>query len=157
MRKCFIAGVSLLFTVCMFSVSALRAQDGRAKKGIPPAVQKTADEQSKGATVRGLSKEVENGKTQYELELTVNGHSRDMIIDPSGNILTVEEETKLEDLPSELKAEIQKTIGTAKLIRLESVTKGSVLAGYEATVSKAGKKSGIEMGPDGKRLPAPTH
>jgi len=43
---------------------------------LPPAVQAAVKEQSKGAAIRGLSKEVENGKTEYEAELTVDGQRR---------------------------------------------------------------------------------
>jgi hypothetical protein len=145
---------SLLCALCVLSLCAAAAQDQRAKlKNLPPAVQKTVEEQSNGAKIRGLSKEVEKGKTQYELELMVNGHSKDMIIDPTGAILEVEESVTLDSLAPEVKAEVEKNIGQAKLLRLESVTKGGILTGYEASVLKAGRKSGIEMGPDGKLLP----
>ena len=146
--------LSLLCALCILLSCAAAAQEQRAKlKNLPPAAQKTVEEQSKGAIIRGLSKEVEKGKTQYELELTVNGHSKDMIIDPTGAILEVEEGITLDSLAPEVRAEVEKNIGQAKLLRLESVMKGGVLTGYEATVSKAGRKSGVEMGPDGKLLP----
>src|SRR5882762_7654174 len=140
----------LLCALCVLLPGTAAAQERKMKTKVPPAVQKTVDEQSKGAKIRGLSKEVEKGKTQYELELTVNGHARDMIIDPSGAILEVEEDVTLDSLAPAVKAEVEKNIGKSKLLRLESVTKGGTLTGYEASVSKAGKKSGIEMGPEGK-------
>jgi hypothetical protein len=143
----------LLCVAILLLAGAAVAQERRTKIKVPPAVQKTVDEQSQGATIRGLSKEVEKGKTQYELELTVNGHARDMIIDPTGAILEVEEEITLNSLSPAVRAEVEKNIGGAKLLRLESVTKGGALTGYEATVSKAGKKSGLGMGTDGKLLP----
>src|SRR5262245_36251011 len=146
--------LSLHCALCVLLLGSAAAQDQRAKlKNLPSAVQKTVEEQSKGAKIRGLSKEVEKGKTQYELELTVNGHSKDMIIDPTGAILEVEEDITLDSLAPEVKAEVEKNIGQAKLLRLESVTKGGILTGYEASVSKVGRKSGIEMGADGKLLP----
>ncbi len=122
-------------------------------KQLPGAVQKTVQEQTKGATIRGLSKEVENGKTQYELETTVDGRSRDLLIDPTGKVLEVEEEVDIAKLPAAVKAEIKKSLGDAKLLKLESATKDGVVTGYEASVEKAGKKSSLAMGPDGKALP----
>ncbi len=145
--------LSLLCAASVLLLGTAAAQEHKPKIKVPPAVQKTVDEQSKGAKIRGLSKEVEKGKTQYELELTVNGHARDMIIDPNGTILEVEEDVTLDSLSPAIKAEVEKNFGQAKLLRLESVTKGGTLTGYEASVSKAGKKSGIEMGADGKLLP----
>jgi hypothetical protein len=57
---------------------------------LPPAVQGAVKEQSKGATVRGLTKETENGRTEYEAELTVNGHNRDVSFDASGNVISLQ-------------------------------------------------------------------
>jgi hypothetical protein len=42
-------------------------------KNLPPAVKATVEGESKGATVKGISSEKENGKTVYELETLVNG------------------------------------------------------------------------------------
>jgi hypothetical protein len=54
---------------------ALCTADQKIKlQDMPPAVQQAAQEQSKGATVRGYAKEVEDGTTSYEAELTVKGH-----------------------------------------------------------------------------------
>ena len=57
------------------------AQEKKLQRSeLPPAVQKTVDEQSKGATVKGFSTEVEDGKKIYEVQLTVNGHGKDVSI-----------------------------------------------------------------------------
>jgi len=122
-------------------------------KDLPAAVQKTAEEQSKGATIRGISKEVEKGKTFYELETTVAGHGRDMLIDPSGKVVELEEEVDIASLPASLQAEVKKSLGSGKLLKFESVTKEGAAAGYEALVEKGGKKSEISLGRDGKMLP----
>ena len=62
--------------LALWFATGASAQEKKIKKSdMPAAVQKTADEQSKGATVKGYSTEVEDGKTIYEVELTVNGHS----------------------------------------------------------------------------------
>ncbi len=144
--------IRIALAVCLtWGSPALAAPlQNNARTKVPPAVQKTVDEQSRNATIRGLHKEVENGKTQYELELTVNGHGRDVIIDPSGSILEVEEEIALESVDPNVRAEIAKSIGNSKLLKLESVTKDGTLTGYEADVSRAGKKSSILMGTNGK-------
>jgi hypothetical protein len=122
-------------------------------KKLPPAVQKTVQEQTKGATVLGLSKEVENGKTQYELETKVNGRTRDLLIDPAGKVVEVEEEVDIASLPAAVQAEMKKSLGEGRIVRLESITKDGVLTAYEASAQKGGKKSSVEMGPDGKILP----
>ena len=119
---------------------------------LPPAVQKTVQEQSKGATVRGVSKEVEKGKTFYELETTVNGKSRDVLIDPSGAVVEIEDEVSLDSLPAAAREAIQKSAGDGKILKVESVRKGTSVT-YEATVQKAGKKSEIAVKADGTVIP----
>jgi len=133
--------LSLLYALGLLLLGAAVAQDQQARlKNLPLAVQKTVEEQSKGAKIRGVSKEVENGKTQYELELTVNGHAKDMIIDPNGTILVVEDELTLDSLAPEVKAEVEKNINGAKLLRLESLTKDGTLTGYESQRLKSREK-----------------
>lgn len=153
MRNMINIAVSLISMLCVLLLGTASAQEQRLKiKDLPPAVQKTVREQSKGAKIRGLSKEVEQGKTQYELELTVNGRTRDMLIDSTGVIFEEEDQVTLDSLAPAVKTEVEKNIGQDKLLRLESVTKGGTLTGYEASVLKAGKKSVIEMDPDGKLI-----
>ena len=92
--------VSILLSLSLLSFGTVRAQqkpnESKEKdeggkildmNKLPAAVQRTVREQTKGATIRGLAKEVENGKTQYELETKVNGHNRDLLIDPAGKVL----------------------------------------------------------------------
>ena len=45
-------------------------------KSLPPAVRATVERETVSATLKGLSKEVEKGKTQYEVETMVNGRTR---------------------------------------------------------------------------------
>jgi len=115
------------------------------KKDTPAAVQRTIDEQSKGVTVRGLFTETEGGKTYYELELTVSGHSKDLLIDPAGKIVSVEEEIPLASVPQAARATLEKR-GT--ILKVESVTKDGVVS-YEAKVESAGKKSEVAVTAEG--------
>src|SRR5258706_14767318 len=85
-----------------------QAQEKKLKKSdLPAAVQKTADEQSKGATVRGYGSEIEGGKKVYEVELTVNGHSRDVTIAADGAVLEIEEQVALDSLPAAVREGLQ--------------------------------------------------
>src|SRR5215469_3379220 len=77
-------------------------------KDLPPAVQQAVQDQSKGATLKGLTKEVENGKTEYEAELLVDGHSKDISFDSSGKITSVEEEVSITSIPEAARTAIQK-------------------------------------------------
>ena len=84
-------------------VSVLMSAQEQEKKiqrsDLPPAVEKTVVEQSKGATIRGFSQEKENGQTFYEAELMVNGKSKDVLVDVNGSVVEVEEQVSIESLP----------------------------------------------------------
>ena len=115
------------------------------KKDCPTAVQKTIDEQSKGVTVRGIATEIEDGKTYYELETTTNGHSRDVLIDPAGKVVSVEEDVPVSSLPQAARAALE-TRG--KVLSAESVTRDGVVS-YEAKIESNGKKSEVAVTADG--------
>jgi uncharacterized membrane protein YkoI len=117
-------------------------------RNLPIAVQQAVKDQSKGATIRGLTKEVENGKTEYEAELTVNGHGKDISFDAEGRIVSVEEEVPLASLPEAARGAIQKAAGTGKLQKVESVTENGT-SFYEATIRTAGKSSEIKVAANG--------
>lgn len=122
-------------------------------KDLPPAVQKTVREQSKGATVRGLAQETEGGKTNYEVELRVNGHNKDVLIDPSGAVVVVEEQVSLESLPAAVKAAIIQNAGKGKIGMIESITEGGVLTAYEAHVRTGRKSREVKVNPAGELIP----
>ena len=149
----------IVFTASMllvFSAPAASAAEKKLNKSdLPPAVQKTADQQSQGATVKGYASEVEHGQLQYEVELIANGHSKDVTISKDGSVLEVEEETALDALPAAVREALQKKAGSGKITKVESITKHDVLVAYEAQVLKGKKRSEIQIGPDGKPLAQP--
>ena len=129
------------------------ASDNPVKmKDLPPAVQRTAQEQSKGATIRGLSTEVEHGKTIYEVEMTVNGHGKDVSMDASGTVIEVEEEVALGSIPAAARAAIEKAAAGGKIAKVEKVT-GEKEVAYEAALRKDGKRSEVRVSADGSMLP----
>jgi uncharacterized membrane protein YkoI len=129
------------------------AQEKKIKRSdLPPAVEKTVAAESAGATVRGFSTEKEKGQTLYEVELTVNGHSKDVLIAADGTVVEVEEQVTLDSLSPEVKAGLQARAGNGKILKVESLTKKGKLVAYEAQVETNGKKSEVQVGPDGKPL-----
>jgi len=142
----------LLASVLLFAGLAVAQEKKIKRSDLPPAVEKTVAAQSAGATVKGFSKETEKGQTYYEAEMIVNGHSKDILIDTNGAIVEVEEEVAMDALPAEVKAGLQAKAGEGKLVKVETLTKQDKLVAYEAQVTRAGKKSEVQVGPDGKPL-----
>ena len=121
-------------------------------KDLPPAVQKSVQEQTKGAEIKGLAKETENGKTSYEVETMVNGKHRDFLVDAKGAVTEVEEETALESVPAAARAAIQKKVADGKITIVETMTRGGATFYEAAYTSKAGKKLEVLVKPDGTEV-----
>ncbi|MCU1301045.1 MAG: hypothetical protein JWQ87_1329 [Candidatus Sulfotelmatobacter sp.] len=137
------------------SAASLFAQEQEKKinrSDLPPAVEKTVAANSQGATVRGFNQEKEKGQTYYEAELSLAGHSKDILMDKAGNIVEVEEQVDLASLPAAVQSGLQAKAASGKLGKVESITKHDKLVAYEAKVTTNGKRSEIQVGPDGKPL-----
>ena len=129
------------------------AQDKKIERSaVPPAVEKTIQAQSQGATVKGLATEREHGKLQYEVETMVNGHSRDLAIATDGTLLEVEEEVAFNALPAAVQSALTAKAVGAKITKVESLTKKDKLVAYEAATLKGAKKGEIQVGPKGEAL-----
>lgn len=137
-----IAVMSALASLAFAAETKVNMQD------LPPAVQNAVKEQTRNATLVGLSKEKEKGQTVYEVETKVNGRTRDLLLDKTGAVIEVEEEVDLNSIPAAAKDAIQKKAAGAKINKVETVTKGSTVS-YEAAITKNGKKSEIAVNADG--------
>jgi hypothetical protein len=122
------------------------------RSNLPPAVEKTVAAQSRAATIRGFSEETENGQKLYEVKLMLDGHKKNILMDSNGTIVEVEEQIAMESLPPAVRDGLQAKAGSGKLVKVESITKNNKLVAYEAKVMTNGKKSEVQVGPEGKPL-----
>jgi len=141
--------LTTLLAIAALAIAANAAAKSLAVKDLPAAVQKTVQDQAKGADIKNISKETEKGVTQYEVETTVNGKHRDFNVDAKGTLLVVEEETTLDSIPAAAKAAIEKKAAGGKLGMVEIMTKGSETLYEAAYTSKDGKRHAVLVKPDG--------
>lgn len=151
----------MLFPSSLFLVGAvsllLLAASAPAEKvvprsALPAAVEKTVQEQSQGATIKAITSETEGGVFEYEVEMTVNGHGRDIAIAKDGTLLEIEDEVTIDSLPAAVKAALTTKAAGAKITKVESLTKKNKLVAYEAATLKGTKKGEIQVGPNGENL-----
>jgi len=150
--------VTVLVLTALASHASAQEQEKEKKlkrSELPAAVQRTADQQSAGATVKGYSTEEEDGHVIYEVEMTVHGHGRDVTIGADGTVLEIEQEVALDSLPAAVRTGLVQLAGSGTITRVESLTKHGTLVAYEAHVKTGDKRSEIQVGPDGKRLAHP--
>jgi uncharacterized membrane protein YkoI len=142
-----IMATALISTLLIGGAAALASESKITMKDLPAAVQQAIKEQ-RGATVRGLAKEVDKGKTLYEAELTVNGQSKDIMFDEQGTMVSVEEESALDQIPPAARAAIEKAAGSGKVLAVEKLTEGGNVF-YEAQVTRGGKTSEVKVDASG--------
>jgi uncharacterized membrane protein YkoI len=118
-------------------------------KDLPPSVQKTVQDEAKGAEIRNIAKETEHGVAQYEVETMLNGKHRDFDVDTNGTLLVVEEETTLDSIPSPAKAAILKKVANGKLQMVETFKKGDETMYEAAYTTASGKKHEVLVKADG--------
>jgi hypothetical protein len=139
-----IALIALVGSGLAFAAPKLQLKD------LPAAVQDTVTQTAKGAEIRNIDKEKEDGVVQYEVETMLNGKHRDFNVDVKGNLLLVEEETTLDAIPAAAKATILKKVGDGKLRTVEKFIKTGRATIYEAAyTTKSGKKTEMLVKEDG--------
>jgi hypothetical protein len=111
-----ICALAFVTTVLLGAV-ALTQERKIKRSDLPAAVEKTVTVQSQGATIRGYSEERENGKTYYEAELMVTGHTKDLLIEGNGTIAEVEEQIAFDTLPAAVRDGLLARLGKASYSR----------------------------------------
>src|SRR5438309_218489 len=112
--------------IVALALVAAAAEKSLRQQDLPPAVQKSIQEQAKGAEIKNIAKELEKGQTQYDVETIVNGKHRDITVDTKGAVIVVEEETSLDSIPAAAKATILKKSGEGNIVMIETVSMGIV-------------------------------
>src|SRR3974390_1506383 len=128
--------IALIALACL----AVAAEKKLQMKDLPPVVQKAVQDNLKGAEVKGISQEKEDGVTQYEVETMLNGKHRDFNVDTKGALLVVEEETSIESIPPAAKAAILNNVAGGKLGMVELFKRGGETMYEAAYTSKDGRK-----------------
>lgn len=134
------------------TVAAIAQEKKIDRSALPPAVEKTLQAQSQGATIKGFTTEREHGQRTYEAEMMVNGHSRDIEIAADGTLNEIEEGVAFDSLPSGVQSALTKKAAGAKITKVESLTKNGKLVAYEAATLKGTKHGEIQVGPEGQTL-----
>ena len=142
----------LVASTLTLTLAAVAQEKKIDRSALPPAVEKTVQSQSEGATIKGFTTEREHGQRVYEAEMVVNGHTRDIEIASNGAVNEVEEEIAFDSLPAGVRAALTEKAAGAKITKVESLTKKGKLVAYEAATLKGAKHGEIQVGPEGQKL-----
>ena len=144
-----IAGIALGLAV---GVAALGDAKSIKQSNLPAAVQRTAEQQSAGATVTGYSTNKVDGVVTYRMELVAEGLTRGVVMDKDGTVLALEQEVAWAELP----ADIQKTFDSVKakgeLGPVSTVTENGSLVAYVAYLTTSRDRSLVRVKPKAGNL-----
>ena len=136
--------IFVAFVVCSAQESKIQMKD------LPQSVQKAAQaEQAGGAALRGFAKEIEAGKTFYEVETSVKGHSRDLLFDATGALVEVEEEVAATTVPVPA---MKALAAQGRVGKVERMTKGTSVFFESVVKTKSGKSTEVAVDAEGKTV-----
>ena len=117
---------------------------------LPAPVVKTAMKLFPEAKIVAASKESEDGETFYEVEMTLNGKTIDLLFEPDGELETIEKQIEADDLPGAVKKAIKEKYADSTISKVEEITEEDDKVLYELTFTKAGKTTEVVFAPNGK-------
>jgi hypothetical protein len=118
---------------------------------LPAAITTAFKKSYPSATIRGTAQETEGGKTVYEVESVDKGKARDLMYNPDGTVISIEEEMNAADLPAPVTAALKKLYPKATISVAEKLTEGTTIE-YELQIKGAAVTS-VAFTPDGKVVP----
>jgi hypothetical protein len=112
--------------------------------------------EKRGFSIGGLQQETENGQTVYEAKVRYPGgfHKTDksVTMDASGRSSRLKNGFQSMGYQERCCGGLLLRRRTAKWSSSKEITKNAHLVAYEAKVMKDGKKSEVQVGPDGRLL-----
>jgi hypothetical protein len=141
MRKVTFYGVlSVAFVLTTFA--RLRAGEEKLSPDqLPKAVLDAAKAKFADAKIVGATKEVEDGKPQYEVSIEKDGQHLVAIYTETGTLTAVEKTITAKELPKPVRRAIKQRYPKSKIKKVEEITKEDKVAEYEALVITADKKT----------------
>ncbi|WP_165223916.1 PepSY-like domain-containing protein [Aquisphaera insulae] len=134
-----------------------RADDEKIKvEDLPKAVSDAVKAKFPAAKLTKAEKEVEDGKTSYEVTVEDAGKKADVVVSPEGKLLAIEKKIDAARLPEAVTAAVKAKYPTASVKGAEEVVEfkaGGEETVYEVKLALEDKKEvELEISPKGKIL-----
>jgi hypothetical protein len=144
------------FALAMVLLTAATAfaNEKPIKQGdVPDPVLAAVEAKYPNAKLTHFAKEVEDGKTLYEVAFTVGTTHAEVSVSPEGKIVLEETTITLKDLPDAVRNGLAASrYGKAKVLRVERVLEAAKpgVTTFELMVEQSGKKHELEFDGAGK-------
>ena len=146
----FVVSLSLVACVAFLLVGSVMAGEKKiTKKELPGTVLNAFERAYPKATIKGLAREDEDGKTCYEIESLDGKTRRDILYFANGKVAEIEEVVGENALPDAVKAAVTKEFPKGKISKAEKLTHDSVVE-YEIHIMSGKIKHELVLDPGGK-------
>lgn len=158
MKLVVVFSVAVMIGVLFAAAPAFAKDDDEAK--LPPAVKNALAAAFPNAEIEEAKTEVENGVALYEVEIEVADNEMEVSVAADGQIIEIESEVSLKDVPEVVAAALQKEAGNGEIEEISkeemraTVKEGVVtmlaapVVSYEVEISKE-----LELDANGNLLP----
>jgi hypothetical protein len=147
--------LTALVGLCLLATTTRGDEEKVALDKVPKAVLDAVKAKFTGAEMVGASKEVEDGKTVYEISVKLKGQHIDVTLKPDGTITLIEKEIAAKDVPGVVTKALETKYPKATWKKAEEVfkveSKTEKLAYYEVLLVTVDKKTfEVQVDPSGK-------
>ena len=119
----------------------------------PAPVRAAIRRELRGGKCGEIYKSTEEGATEYEVEITRDGKSRQVTFDARGKIVYQAEPVALADTPEAVQSTLKGQLSEARLLHIDKALEDGKVT-YEVELAKAGKHQALSIRPNGQILPA---
>jgi uncharacterized membrane protein YkoI len=151
MKTRFAMGTMALFGLSALVVAAGADEEKVPLEKVPAAIRKAVQGKFPKAQVTQAEKEVEDGKTIYEIGLEEDGHHIDVSATEDGTIVEIETEVAAQDLPRAVTDAVKAKYPKGTIKKAEEVVKGAT-TNYEVIVAEGSKSREVVLDRAGKIL-----
>lgn len=144
-----VALTAAVLTITLSFCSYAQAKKKDVKKNVPQAVLDSFKKAYPNAVIKGSGKEVEEGKTFYEIESVDGKVKRDLLYLPDGKVAEIEEKISNNDLPASVISTVKKESPKGKITSAEKITKDGS-ENYELMVKDTKSSMEIVLDKNGK-------
>ncbi|HLX69225.1 MAG TPA: hypothetical protein VKV04_06320 [Verrucomicrobiae bacterium] len=148
-------GLVTLALAIGFTMAAYAADDKKDEVSLaqlPDAAQSTVNNQTAGGKIETINKETEDGKLQYEVKFTKGDKKMEINVAPDGNVLAIEEEVVISQVPVAVQKTITDQAGAGTVKKIAKVTEAGK-DHFEVVVVNKDKKQWLNIATDGTVMP----
>jgi hypothetical protein len=147
--------IGLAALVVLGACLAVRADEENVPLDkVPKPVMDTTKKRFPGAELTAALKVTEDGKTRYEVQLQHKGNKYAVQASPSGQLMQIEKEIPVKDLPAAVTDALEAKYPKASIKTAEELTKvikgKEKMTGYTVGLSEKNKTFEVVVTPDGK-------